>query len=129
MSLSIFDLFKIGIGPSSSHTVGPVLAANRFVETLKAQQLFDKTAKVKANLYGSLAMTGKGHSTDIAVMIGLLGQKADTVDPDLVAGYIDTIEQQKTLLLGGERQVVFDPEHDLVMNFGESLPCGYCYFE
>ena len=122
MSLSIFDLFKVGIGPSSSHTVGPVLAANRFVDTLKEQQLFDKTAKVKANLYGSLAMTGKGHSTDIAVMLGLLGQKADTVDPDLVAGYVANIEQQKTLLLGGEREVVFDPEHDLVMNFGESLP-------
>ncbi len=122
MSLSIFDLFKVGIGPSSSHTVGPVLAANRFVDTLKEQQLFDKTAKVKANLYGSLAMTGKGHSTDIAVMLGLLGQKADTVDPGLVAGYVAEIEQRKTLLLGGEREVTFDPEHDLVMNFGESLP-------
>ncbi|MEH6443188.1 MAG: L-serine ammonia-lyase [Oceanospirillaceae bacterium] len=121
MSLSIFDLFKVGIGPSSSHTVGPVIAANRFIESLKQQQRFVDTVRVKANLYGSLAMTGKGHSTDIAVMLGLLGERVDTVNPDLVAGYIAKISQDKQLLLNGEKLVQFDPEHELVMNFGESL--------
>ncbi len=121
MSLSIFDLFKIGIGPSSSHTVGPVIAANRFIESLKKQGRFSATSKVKANLYGSLAMTGKGHSTDIAVMLGLLGEKVDTVDPDKIDGYIAKIYKDKQLKLNGEQLVQFDPEHELVMNFGESL--------
>jgi len=121
MSLSIFDLFKVGIGPSSSHTVGPLVAANRFLEKLHAQHDFERVAKVKANLYGSLAMTGKGHSTDIAVMLGLLGEKVDCVDPDKVAGYIEQINSQKQLNLDGKKLVNFDPQTDLVMNFGQSL--------
>jgi L-serine dehydratase len=121
MSLSIFDLFKVGIGPSSSHTVGPLVAANRFLENLHAQHDFERVAKVKANLYGSLAMTGKGHSTDIAVMLGLLGEKVDCVDPDKVAGYIEQINSQKQLNLDGKKLVNFDPQTDLVMNFGQSL--------
>ncbi len=121
MSLSIFDLFKVGIGPSSSHTVGPVIAANRFIDALKQQERFEQTSRVKANLYGSLAMTGKGHSTDIAVMLGLLGEKVDLVDPDKVEGYIAQIQRDKRLKLNGEKFVQFDPEHELVMNFGESL--------
>ena len=121
MSLSIFDLFKVGIGPSSSHTVGPVVAANRFVDSLRKEHLFDKTEKVKANLYGSLAMTGKGHSTDIAVILGLLGEQVDTVDPNKVNEYVAEVENKKLLNLGGTRLVKFDPEQDLVMNFGESL--------
>ncbi|MCJ8299717.1 MAG: L-serine ammonia-lyase, partial [Pseudomonadales bacterium] len=121
MSLSIFDLFKIGIGPSSSHTVGPVIAANRFIAALKQQGRFATTARVKANLYGSLAMTGKGHSTDIAVMLGLLGEKVDTVDPDQVEAYIAEIYREKKLNLNAEQLIQFDPEHELVMNFGESL--------
>ncbi len=121
MSLSIFDLFKVGIGPSSSHTVGPVIAANRFIDALKEQQRFSQTTRVKVNLYGSLAMTGKGHSTDIAVMLGLLGEKVDEVDPDAVEGLIATIYKDKQLMLNGEKAVQFDPEHELVMNFGESL--------
>ena len=121
MSLSIFDLFKVGIGPSSSHTVGPLVAANRFLENLHAKHDFERVAKVKANLYGSLAMTGKGHSTDIAVMLGLLGEKVDCVDPDKVAGYIEQINSQKQLNLDGQKLVNFDPQTDLVMNFGQSL--------
>ncbi|NRA15587.1 MAG: L-serine ammonia-lyase [Oceanospirillaceae bacterium] len=121
MSLSIFDLFKIGIGPSSSHTVGPVIAANRFIAALKQHGRFAATARVKANLYGSLAMTGKGHSTDIAVMLGLLGEKVDTVDPDQVEAYIAQIYREKKLNLNAEQLIQFDPEHELVMNFGESL--------
>lgn len=121
MSLSIFDLFKIGIGPSSSHTVGPVVAANRFLDTLKAENRFDAVVKVKAHLYGSLAMTGVGHSTDIAVMIGLMGEKSDTVDPNRVQGYIDAIKQDKKINLAGEKELPFDPSTDLVFNFGESL--------
>ena len=121
MSLSIFDLFKVGIGPSSSHTVGPMIAANRFIDNLKANQYFAQVARVKANLYGSLAMTGKGHSTDIAVMLGLLGEKVDKVNPDNVEQFIQQIQRDKQLNLAGEKRVKFDPETDLVMNFGESL--------
>ena len=122
MSLSIFDLFKIGIGPSSSHTVGPMIAANRFLDNLKNNQYFDRVARVKANLYGSLAMTGKGPSTDIAVMLGLLGEKVDRVDPNKVESYIEQISRDKQLKLDGKKYVKFDPETDLVMNFGQSLP-------
>ncbi|MGB1239138.1 MAG: L-serine ammonia-lyase [Pseudomonadales bacterium] len=122
MSLSIFDLFKIGIGPSSSHTVGPVVAANRFLELLEEQGKIQSVVKVKAHLYGSLALTGKGHSTDIAVMVGLLGERADTVDPDKVDGYIAQIHATKQLNLGGVKQVAFNPDEDLVFNFTESLP-------
>jgi len=121
MSLSIFDLFKVGIGPSSSHTVGPLVAANRFIDKLHANNDFDRIAKVRANLYGSLAMTGKGHSTDIAVMLGLLGERVDQVDPDKVDGYIAKINTEKQLMLDGKKKVTFDPQTDLVMNFGESL--------
>lgn len=122
MLLSIFDLFKIGIGPSSSHTVGPVVAANRFLDELKDNGQFENTASVKVNLYGSLAMTGKGHATDVAVMIGLMGEKPDTVDPDKVEGYVDAIRTQKQLNLAGEKTIPFNPETDLPFNFGESLP-------
>src|SRR5262249_52280394 len=74
MSISLFDLFSIGIGPSSSHTVGPMLAANAFLNLLESEEYFDKTARVKIELYGSLALTGKGHGTDKAILNGLEGK-------------------------------------------------------
>src|ERR1019366_8385867 len=84
MSLSVFDIFKIGIGPSSSHTMGPMNAARCFVELLAARGLLDRTTQVSAQLYGSLALTGRGHCTDRAVLLGLEGLKPDTIDPSVI---------------------------------------------
>ena len=93
MALSIFDLFKVGIGPSSSHTMGPMWAANRFLLSLDARGQVEKTAVVEVDLYGSLAMTGKGHATDMAVMVGLSGEVPDKVDPDCVQPLIAAIRK------------------------------------
>lgn len=122
MPLSIFDLYKVGIGPSSSHTVGPVVAANRFLDELRERDQLDQVASVHVGLFGSLAMTGKGHATDVAVMIGLMGEKPDLVDPDKVPVYVDQIRNTKQINLAGERMIAFNPETDLPFNFGESLP-------
>lgn len=122
MPLSIFDLYKVGIGPSSSHTVGPVVAANRFLDELRSRDVLQRVASVHVGLFGSLAMTGKGHATDVAVMIGLMGEKPDLVDPDKVPLYIEEIKSSGQLNLAGERMISFDPENDLPFNFGESLP-------
>ena len=85
MAVSTFDLFKIGVGPSSSHTVGPMRAAARFVEKwLDEAGDLERTARVRAEVYGSLALTGRGHGTDKAVMMGLEGHKPNVVDPDVI---------------------------------------------
>lgn len=122
MPLSIFDLYKVGIGPSSSHTVGPVVAANRFLDELREHDLMPAVVNVKVGLYGSLAMTGKGHATDVAVMIGLLGEQPDLVDPDQVPHYIEQIKSTEQLNLGGEKQIEFRIDEHLPFFFGESLP-------
>lgn len=122
MPLSIFDLYKVGIGPSSSHTVGPVVAGNRFLDELRERDVLAKVASVHVGLFGSLAMTGQGHATDVAVMIGLMGEKPDLVDPDKVPVYVDEIRSTCQLNLAGERLIPFNPETDLPFNFGESLP-------
>ncbi|WP_286237834.1 L-serine ammonia-lyase [Neptuniibacter halophilus] len=122
MPLSIFDLYKVGIGPSSSHTVGPVVAANRFLQELRDRALLDQVVSLHVGLFGSLAMTGKGHATDVAVMIGLMDEKPDQVDPDQVPVYVEQIRETRQLNLAGERMIAFDPETDLPFNFGESLP-------
>ena len=88
MSLSTFDLFKIGIGPSSSHTVGPMRAAQRFLRELETHGLLERTARVETALYGSLALTGKGHATDKAIILGLCGELPDEVDPDAAGGIV-----------------------------------------
>lgn len=122
MALSIFDLFKVGIGPSSSHTVGPMVAANRFLVQLKKQQVFDQVAQVKVGLHGSLAMTGKGHATDVAVMVGLMGESPDQIDPDAVPGYIEQIQTSGELKLNNERALPFSESEHLQFYFGSSLP-------
>lgn len=122
MSLSIFDLFKVGIGPSSSHTVGPMVAANRFLKELIQRNQLMQVEQVKASLYGSLAMTGKGHSTDVAVMVGLLGESPDRVDPDSVPLFIEQIEQRGQLKLAGQRWIRFCPTTHLLFNVAQSLP-------
>ncbi|MBN3563052.1 L-serine ammonia-lyase [Aliamphritea spongicola] len=122
MPLSIFDLYKVGVGPSSSHTVGPMVAANRFLDSLEELQLMDQVANVKVALYGSLAMTGVGHATDVATMVGLLGEAPDTVDPDLIPQYIREIEEQGVIRLAGTHTVPFIKSEHLPFHFGESLP-------
>jgi L-serine dehydratase len=121
MSLSIFDLFKIGIGPSSSHTVGPMWAAHRFLLELETRAVFERTARVAVDLYGSLALTGKGHATDKALILGLAGEVPDRVDPDAADGIVERVHERKALPLGGRREIAFDPAGDLVFRFGEIM--------
>ncbi|HYD38091.1 MAG TPA: serine dehydratase beta chain, partial [Allosphingosinicella sp.] len=91
MVTSVFDLFKIGVGPSSSHTMGPMTAACRFVEALSQKGLLERTGRVLAELYGSLALTGKGHATDRAVLLGLSGERPDRLDPDAAEAIVAAI--------------------------------------
>ncbi len=122
MSLSVFDLFSIGIGPSSSHSVGPMRAAGLFLEQLVARDLLAQTNKVQADLFGSLALTGKGHATDTAIMLGLLGLKPEQVDPDRVEAMIAEVQQTKQLKLMGSTAVAFEPDKSIVFNRRKSLP-------
>lgn len=112
MSLSVFDLFKIGIGPSSSHTVGPMRAAARFVEGLRREHLLASTTSLKVELYGSLGATGKGHGSDKAVLLGLEGEQPDTVDTEAVEARLKAIRDSGELRLGGEKPIRFvEKEH------------------
>ena len=114
----LFDLFRIGIGPSSSHTVGPMVAAARFLADLPAGFAPDR---LEVTLFGSLALTGKGHATDTAVILGLLGERPDTVDPDCVPALIEAMARTRALRLPGGTMVVFDPARDIVFR-RERLP-------
>ena len=122
MAISVFDLFSIGIGPSSSHTVGPMRAAQQFVDGLKSDDLLNTVARVKSDLYGSLGATGKGHGSDKAVMLGLEGDLPESVDTDSVDQRLETIRDARALNLFGEHSVRFDEKKDLVMHRRESLP-------
>ena len=107
MAVSVFDLFKIGIGPSSSHTVGPMRAALMFVQGLERDGLLDTTATVKCELYGSLGATGKGHGTDRGVMLGLMGDAPDTVDAGTISTRLETVRASKKLPLLGRHEIPF----------------------
>jgi L-serine dehydratase len=122
MSVSVFDIFKIGIGPSSSHTVGPMKAAGAFVDRLADRGLLDRTHRVTGELFGSLALTGIGHGTDRAVVLGLLGEQPDRVDPDAIPALIDTVRADGRLLLGGRHPIAFDEAADLLLLRRQSLP-------
>ncbi|MFC5743917.1 L-serine ammonia-lyase [Dyella tabacisoli] len=123
MAVSVFDLFKIGIGPSSSHTVGPMRAAARFGEHwLEEKGVLDRVARVRVELYGSLAMTGRGHGTDKAVLLGFEGQWPDKVDPDQIPGILQRIRSSGSLNLLGKREIGFDEKRDLVFNKRQKLP-------
>ncbi|KGK00323.1 L-serine ammonia-lyase [Thalassotalea sp. ND16A] len=121
MAHSIFDLFKIGVGPSSSHTVGPMVAGNRFVATLKQQDLLTHTSRVRIDLYGSLALTGRGHGTDTACILGLMAETPSEVDPDNIQPYIERVKESNELILAGERCINFDISDDLRFNFTKFL--------
>jgi L-serine dehydratase len=123
MAVSVFDLFKIGIGPSSSHTVGPMRAAARFAgKWLQENGLLDEVVRVRAEMFGSLALTGRGHGTDKAVLMGLEGQVPNTIDPDIIPAALDRIRTSKTLRLLGTREIGFDEKQDLIMNKRQKLP-------
>ncbi|HAE01119.1 MAG TPA: L-serine ammonia-lyase, partial [Rhodospirillaceae bacterium] len=122
MFLSVFDLFKIGIGPSSSHTVGPMVAAGRFVERLRQQGGLDRVASVRCSLHGSLAWTGKGHASDRAVLLGLAGAQPDTIDPETVLTLVHQIDAEEQLSLGGTHPIGFRRDDHLVFDFGPALP-------
>jgi len=115
MAISVFDLFKIGIGPSSSHTVGPMRAARLFALALQREGLLDATNSLKCELYGSLGATGKGHGSDSAVMLGLMGHKPDTVDVQAVPALVEAVRSSKHLSLLGQHPVVFNPSEHLLL--------------
>lgn len=122
MSLSVFDLFKIGIGPSSSHTVGPMKAAALFLQLLRDRGCFADVSRVTAHMFGSLGATGVGHGTTKAVMLGLEGEQPELVDTNTVDERVAAIEQCCSLNLDGERVIAFDPQQDLLLIGEEELP-------
>lgn len=122
MNISVFDLFSIGIGPSSSHTVGPMSAANAFLLLLEERDLFDKTQRVKVELYGSLALTGKGHGTDKAILNGLENKAPETVKPESMIPRMHEILSSNTLNLAGKKNIPFNEATDLLFLQKELLP-------
>ena len=121
-SISVFDMFKIGVGPSSSHTLGPWRAAMRCIESIKSKTDLSETVSVHVLLYGSLAKTGKGHGTDIAVMLGLCNEDPVTIPVDSITPKINAINHSKQLHLGNEVWIDFDPSIQIQFLSAESLP-------
>ncbi|HMH79242.1 MAG TPA: serine dehydratase beta chain, partial [Candidatus Acidoferrum sp.] len=122
MKTSLFEIFKIGIGPSSSHTVGPMRAAEAFAAGLRDGGWLEKTARVEANLYGSLALTGHGHGTDRAVLLGLSGELPDRIAPESIEPKLVAIRTAKSLPLAGTHAIGFDESHDLLFHRDKTLP-------
>jgi L-serine dehydratase len=122
MHFGVFDLFKIGIGPSSSHTVGPMKASRLFLERVEAEHGLQAVSRVKAEAYGSLALTGSGHATDKALVWGLAGEAPETADPDALPGIIEAVQNSGTISLLGRHPIGFDPETDLILNGKMRLP-------
>ncbi len=121
MSHSMFDMFKVGIGPSSSHTVGPMSAAARFAELLEQEQKLQGVQRVTVDLYGSLALTGKGHATDLACVLGLMGETPAQVDPDQISFYIKLAQEAKELPLNGKCFIRFEWDRDIHFHYTQSL--------
>jgi L-serine dehydratase len=121
MFVSAFDLFKIGLGPSSSHTVGPMRAAGRFVKELASSGRLETTTRVIVDLYGSLALTGRGHSTDRAILLGLSGDAPDRIDPDEVGPKVQRIREQQMISLDGRHAILFREEGDLRFRIDKTL--------
>jgi len=119
--ISVFDMLKIGIGPSSSHTLGPWRAAERWINHLKKEANFDKVTHVKVNLYGSLSLTGKGHATDLAIILGLAGSDPEYIPTNQITPLVDSIQKTKTINFGGSQDINFDPKTDIIFN-REFLP-------
>lgn len=108
--ISVFDMLKIGVGPSSSHTLGPWRAAQYFIAKLESQNLFNSVDQIKVDLYGSLSLTGKGHATDVAVLLGLSGEEPELIDVSKINTIVETIQSTGSVLLNGKKQVVLQKE-------------------
>jgi L-serine dehydratase len=124
VTTSLFDLYKIGVGPSSSHTMGPMRAARRFVAELEGAGLLGITRRIQTELYGSLALTGKGHGTDRAILLGLSGEEASTIDPATIEPKLLAIRESGRLTLLGERTIAFHEEDDLLFHRDLMFPPG-----
>lgn len=122
MATSLFDMFKIGIGPSSSHTVGPMKAAYMFASRLENEHLLSRVSRVCVNLYGSLGATGKGHGSGIAVILGLEGERPEHVDPQAVPDRLNRIRESRTLTLGARQAIGFNERRDVIYHRRETLP-------
>ena len=114
--ISVFDMLKIGVGPSSSHTLGPWRAAERWIKELKAANKFDKVEKITIDLYGSLSLTGKGHATDFAIMLGLSGADPETIPTESIDIIIASIRNTNVLVLNNEKNIEFNPKEAIVFN-------------
>ena len=122
MAISVFDLFKVGIGPSSSHTVGPMVAAGWFAEALQGLPSVNQVVRIKTDLLGSLGATGKGHGSDKAVLLGLCGEHPESVDVDTIDSRLRAIRDSKSIVLKSGQIIEFDESSDLVMHRRKSLP-------
>ena len=122
MAVSVFDLFKVGIGPSSSHTVGPMRAAFLFCKQLQHRNLLSQTSKITTELFGSLGHTGKGHGTDKAIILGLSGFQPDAIDPDLIDAILQDVEQSKQIKLNAKQSIKFDYKKQLKFHKRKVLP-------
>ncbi|CAG8579212.1 11038_t:CDS:2 [Paraglomus occultum] len=132
--ISAFDLFSIGIGPSSSHTVGPMRAAKTFVNDLKAYNILYRVHSIRIDLYGSLALTGKGHGTPNAILMGMEGETPEEIETTNILARVTNIHETETLKLDGTHTIKFDPARSLVFNYTESLPkhpngMRFCVFD
>lgn len=114
--ISVFDMLKIGVGPSSSHTLGPWRGAERFLEELREEEILSKVIRIKVDLFGSLSLTGKGHATDLAVMLGLTGADPEFIPIENIDKIISSIKKNKELNLAGEIVIPFDMENDIIFN-------------
>lgn len=121
MSISAFDLFTIGIGPSSSHTIGPMRAAKTFIEGLLERDLLSSVTRIKSDLYGSLGATGKGHGSDKAVILGLQGNSPETVDVDLVDSNMQAVRESSSIKINQQHLIRFDESRDLIMHRRKTL--------
>ncbi len=121
MFLSVFDLFKVGIGPSSSHTVGPMIAARRFLRSLEDTKQLSATHKIHIDVFGSLALTGLGHGTDVALLLGLMGHQPDQIDPDMVPGLVKQVRMNKKISLLGRQLISFDDNKDVSFRMEKTL--------
>src|SRR5205085_3251342 len=129
-AISVFDMFKIGVGPSSSHTLGPWRAAQRFTRSLEEKNILNDVKNIQVLLYGSLAKTGKGHGTDIAVQLGLSGDDPVTFEVDRIQSKMNDIAAMNKIILGGKHEVAFDPREDIDFLISETLsfhPNALCF--
>ncbi|MCI0511344.1 L-serine ammonia-lyase [Chromohalobacter marismortui] len=113
MAISVFDLFKVGIGPSSSHTVGPMRAACDFIDVLRVHDWLTRVTRIEVHLHGSLCATGEGHGTDQAVIMGLMGERPETIDPEIMPACMEELRESQTLLLAGQHPISFPWKRDM----------------